>query len=62
MDLFQCCFRRDESRAREGRTQVAPEQHKRGRGLNEDLGIVGRLERLMQTVKTLTWKSEDDRG
>lgn len=30
--------------------------------LNQDLGIVGRLERLMQTDKTLTWKSEDDRS
>ena len=30
--------------------------------LNQDLGIAGRLERLMQIDKTLTWKSEDDRS
>lgn len=30
--------------------------------LNQDLGVVGRLEWLMQTDETLAWKSEDDRS
>ena len=33
-----------------------------GMELNQDLGVVGRLEWLMQTDETLAWKSEDDRS